>query len=906
MRGKYRRVLTITGHQSNLPGFSKSSFSYNQNIPDYRQSQAGITRVQSEVLPSNSIFTSDFQHTGQSFDRQQSRKNDHPLSHEEAQSGKSYYPQSVIVRKSSRKEAASPFHESSRSFQVWEPKDAQKSYNEAKVQRNDSPKVAEHKSVWRPSGSFPVSSQTGSYWGTLLPTSRGHYSSYGETNELAAVRPWSTSSRTGLASQTAPHAKSVSNILHTSVIKNNPNTEKPASSIRDFSHGLHPMSSRETPRLRKAQSYLFKDSQTSLGGDEIVNTVTANGQNVFSTTPYKQRASGAQISDRFSANLKQLQQSQREEPAREVPRLMGFNQANFNYVNPLYQKANVAQYEAQADRFIKYQHSATAGTETSIHSSAATDNIKESFVPTPHVDLNGSYASGSKKSVSSLVNTTTRGSEHAYKPARTTKSIYGFRGFKRPTWRAVKELSNLSSSDLNERTNSQRYSLHKRKLKIGNIYPSLSPKYSFGQREVSTTPAKPERITTDYSSPSLATLESVQTTTPRPFTSGFKDAQPLLPASDAGVNSSPDRRQFRINRRIFGLKGFDTRPLEGAKPSVNEPDKSVPVQQAFEGFNLTRSQVWQPKSSRIHRWYNKTEATISHDELSKDMSTEAVNRFTPDKYKKNTKIYTHLGFHPVQKRIGNFRSKARWTHNGQNPTTASASHTVSSAYPRSAGDLKVESGTKSEPRPPSKTKLAAMKARLFNSSISNSVRGTRVKGELTNSKKLHESTSVTNGAIVRLPKRPVGVKAVTYADILGSASFSGVGATTQTPVMPSDRRYFPSSTAKTKHTEGAGLWSSGSEDNISGGPKAHAEDEGEDFSSVEKNKLAVRFPEVDSDMNTSGLFLDNEGSGSGGFTVFSTDTTGQGPSEDLLELDYLRISTGNMSFKSMKLSHTET
>ncbi|XP_073331355.1 uncharacterized protein [Pagrus major] len=896
----YKEALSIIHHQSNPPRFSY------QNVPDNRHSREGTTGAQSEVRSANSIFT------GQSFERRQSEVNHHPFSRGVGQSGNSYYSPPVIVRKSSHN--ASPFHQSSRPSQVWDLKDAQKSSNKERLPGNNPPKVAEDETVWQPSRSSLFSSQAGRYWSTSPPTSRWHYSGYEETNELAAVGLLSTSRGVqsskffGLASQTAPRAPSISKSFDTSVIKGNPSPEKLAPSITDFSQGLHSASSSKTPRYRKVQSYLFKDSQASSDGREKVNTATGDGHRAFPTTPHKQTPTDAQVYGRFSSNFKQ---SKTGEPTKEVQHLS-------NYANPLYHNAYMAQYGAHTDSFTKYQHTTPETlAQMSVHPAPGTDNPMQSFLPRPHADFQGNYAPGSGKSVvSSLVNTTTRGSMTAYKPGQTTKSIYGFRGFKNAPLRAVKEPSILSSDGSNERTNSQRYSFDKGKFKIANIHPSLSAKYSFGQRKVSTTPAKLERTPTDYSSPPSGTLDLVQTT-PRPFPSRFKEARPLMPESDAGLDSNPDRRQYRIHKRIYGLKGFGTRPLEGAKSSVSEAEKSTRVQQGFEGFRHRGSQIWQ------HRWYNKTKpgssrvSTMSPTEQnSEDLqsplkavgSAEAVTRFTPDKYKNTHKIYTHLGFHPVQKRIGNATTQTHWKYREQNPATASASHRISSAYPRSAG------GIQSEPRPPNKTKPFAMKPSPLNSSTSSTVRGKRVRGKYTSVKELNGSTSLTNGAgnvpIVRLLKRPARVKAVMYTDILGSASFSGVRGITQTPITPADKDNFPNTSTRMKEKEAPGDWTLNSEDAVlSRENKSRGPEDEVDFSSVEMNKSGVRNEGDDSDMKTSDLFLDNEGSGSGGFDmsdVFSADPTKtQGVGEDLLELDYLRISTGNISFKSTKLSPTE-
>lgn len=890
----YKEALSIIHHQSSPPWFSAGSFSYNQNIPDNRLSREETTGAQGEVRSANSIFT------GQSFERQQSDVNHHPFPRGVGQSGNSFYSPPVIVRKSSQSEAASPFHRRSRPSKVWDFSDPQKSSNKEDLPGNNPPKEAEDQKVWRPSHTSLFSAQAGRYWSTSPPTPRWHSGGHEETNEPAAVGLPSTPRRVqsskffGLASQTAPPAPSISNSLDTSVIKGSPSPEKPAPSITDFSQGLHSVSSIKTPRHRNAQSYLFRDSQTFSDGRETASSATGDGHRAFPTTPYKQTPSDAQVYGRFSTNFKQ---SQTEEPTKEVQHLS-------NNASPLYHNAYMAQYGAQTDSFTKYQHTNPETlAQMSVHPAPGSDNAMQSFHPRPHADFQGS-----------LVNTTTRGSMTAYKPGQTTKSIFGFRGFKNAPLRAAGKPSILSYDGSNERTNSRRYSFDKGKFEIANIHPSHSAKYSFGQRKVSTTPAKLERTPTDDSSPPPGTIDLVQTT-PRPFPSRFKEAQPPMPVSDVGLDSIPDRRQYRIHRRIYGLKGFGTRPLEGAKTSVSEPEKSTRVQQGFEGFRHRGSQIWQ------HRWHNKTEPGSSHlskmsptEQNSEDLksllkkpgSTEAVTRFTPDKYKNTRKIYTHLGFRPVQKRTGSATTQTHCKYREQNPATASASHRISSAYPRSAG------GLKSEPRPPNKTKPFAMKPSPLNSSSSSTVRGKRVRGKHTSVGKLNESTSLTagNAPIVRLLKRPAGVKAVMYTDILGSASFSGVRGITQTPITPADKDNFPNTTARTKEKQAAGDWTLNSEatvlskENTSRGPEDEV-----DFGSVEMNKSAVRNEGDDSDMKTPDLFLDSEGSGSGGlnmYDAFSADPTKSlGVGEDLLELDYLRTSTANVTFKSMKLALTE-
>ncbi|XP_036968616.1 uncharacterized protein LOC119027485 [Acanthopagrus latus] len=887
----YKKASSIIYRQSNPPRFTAGSFSNNQNSPGHRNPREETTGAQGEVRSANSIFT------GQSFERWQSAVKHHPFPRGAERGGNSHYSPSVIVRKSSRDESAGPFHRISRPSQVWDLSDPQKSSNKEGLPGNVPPKVAEDQTVWQPSRSSLFSSQAGRYWSSSPPTPRWHYGAYEETNEPAAVGPPSTSRRVqsskffGLASQTVPPAPPISNSLDTTVNEGSPS---PAPSITDFSQGIHSVSSIKTPRHRNVQSYLFRDSQTSSDGREMVSTATGDGRRAFPTTPHKQTPSDVQVFSRFPPSFKQ---SQTEEPTKEVQHLS-------NNANPLYNNAYMAQYGVQMDSFTINQHTTPETlAHMSVHPAPGSDNTVQSFRPRPHADFQGG-----------LVNVTTGGSMTAHKPGQTAKSIFGFRGFKNAPLRAA---SIPSSDGPTERTHSRRHSFDKGKFKIANMHPSHSGKYSFGQRKVSTTPAKLERTPTDDSSPPPGTLDLVQTT-PRPFPSRFKEAQPLMPASDVGLDGIPDRRRYRIHRRIYGLKGFGTRPLEGAKTSVSEPEKSTGGQRGFEGFRHRESQIWQ------HRWHNNTEPGSSHlskttptEQNSEDLKSllkkpggaEADTRFTPDKYRNTRKIYTHLGFHPVQKRTGSATTQTQWRHREQNPATASASHRISSAYPRSAG------GPKSEPRPPDKTKPFAMKPSPLDgsSSSSSTVRGKRVKAKHTSVRKLNESTSLTYGAgnapIVRLLKRPARVKAVMYTDILGSASFSGVGVT-QTQITPADKDDFPNTAARTKEKQAAGGRTLNSEaavlsrDNTSRGPEDEV-----DLSSVEMNKSAVRDVGDDGDMKTSDLFLDSEGSGSGGlfmYDAFSADPTKiQGVGEDLLELDYLRTSTANITFKSMKLSPAE-
>ncbi|XP_068569970.1 serine-rich adhesin for platelets-like [Cebidichthys violaceus] len=805
--GNYGGASSIIYHQSNPSRVTESSFGYKNNSPDSRQSRAVTTSVPSGMSSATSY---------------------RPLSYNS-------YP--VFIKKTSYKQAASPFHQRSSPPEVWDAKEAHRSKKlKEKVPKNGSP-------------SF-FSSQTGRYRSTLRPTSRGLYSGYKETNERSSAGARRTSSGIlsskffGLASQTAPRAPSVSSSSDASVIKSIPSPEKLTPSITGFSQGLYSASGSVTPRRKKMQSYLFKDSQTAFGGHGTVQTVPDEG-------PHKQRAS--KVTSRFASNAKRLQQSRRKDPTPNVRHLS-------DNANPLHHNNKGAHYGTQTDGFAKYQRTARV-------SAPGKDGI-----------MGSNYAAGSSKSVvSSISDATTRGSTHASTSGQAIKNIYGFKRLENSKWRAAKEPPIPSFSGSNERINSGRSSFDKGKgSKITNTNRPLSPKYSFGQREASATRAKSERTPTEYSAPSPRAHQDLA--------SRFKEARPRLPDSDAGVDSNPDHRRFRIHKRIYGFKAFGPGSLEGARTSVSEPNDSARVQQAFEGFKLRSPQFWQPKSSRINTMSRTEPGSEDHKPLLKTAeSADSVSSVTPDESTKKHKIDSLLVFPPIQNRIENADDEAH----KQNPE----SHRISLAYFRSAGEPDTESRPKSEPGTPDKTELFAKMASLLNSTV---------KGQ---AKTLNESAPINDTA-----KEATVRVAITCADILRRALFSSVTATTQTPTAPADKDDFPNTTtaaaAAAEQKEGAGNLTLNSQEAVRSGDNTSKGPE-----DIEENKMAVGSEDVDDDKKTSDFFLDNEGSGSGGFNVsdvLSTAATkSQGLSEDLSELEYLRISTGNISFKSMTLAHTE-
>lgn len=851
MSGNSAEAVSVTDPYLSPHQFTGRRFVYHQNTPDNR------------VRPAASRTLT----TGASSHRKpQSRLNSHPL----------------IIRKSS----GSPFRQSSGFTQVWDHRDAQKSYSQAPT--NASPELATHKTGW------PL--KAGEYWSGSLPALRGHYSGHKETNELSAVRVPSASGGIqsskflGFASQTVSRAPSISRGLDASVIKRNPGPEKLTSSIHP---DLSSVAGGEAPRHKKVQSYLFKDSQASLNmGDD---TVAGGRQRTggLTTMPLKQ------LYSRHASHF-----IHRKAPVRE------------DDVHPLHFNTSVVQ-SSTTHQLISTVH--PPPVQHSLHPAAGN---KESFAAVSHAASQDDYERSAG------------GSVHGYELGRPTKSIYGIRGFENPPWPTRKEQLPASSS---RRTHSQPYSFNKGKdykFKISHVHPSLSPKYSFGQRGGSSlTPksAKLERAPTDYSPPAPSSSPSgssdlIQTTTvsaPKLFTSGFKDIHPLLPESDPGTGRKPDQREVRAFKTIYRLRGFGTRPLEGAKTLVRKPDT--------HGSELRSPQIWQPKSSR---WSDQTgetgpESISTPTHMQNEQSSAGAespqkpagssesaegSAFTPEKDKKKRKIYTFLGFQSVRDRIGKAPKETHWNYTERDPTVASPpARRASSAQFRSAGGLGVQSSSASGPRSTNTSKPVEAKASLLGASTSSTVRGRRVKGKHINSRKPDRSTPLSGGAVNAAIVRQARVKAVTYADVLGSASFSSVRAAASTPTTPADEGYFPNTTAVSEQTGGGGHWTSKPDDggqsrgNTSTSPGAKAEDEVEGFNGAE-GRNRENNTEVKGDFDA---FLDNEGSGSGAFDpsdVFSNVTTVQPSpkvSEDLLELDYLRLSTENISFKSVKLSHAE-
>ncbi|XP_008433743.1 uncharacterized protein LOC103480541 [Poecilia reticulata] len=707
-------------------------------------------------------------------------------------------------------------------------------------------KVDEDRSARKLNSVFP--SQTGRLQSAQLLTQRGLGSDFLETNQLLMVRVQSGASRMqpknvlDFTNQAWGGAQSLSNSL--SVIKRNPSQERPTS-ISKFPQNQNYVNSREMLEHDNIQSYLVKDSPAQTYTMTNVEQKAFRGQRNTADWARKHSLSGTQEKSRFISN---------------------FN--HFPRTDPN-KKESEAQIGFGRPRVIFYPipHKAAASTPgflhpVSLHPVSEHKN-QQNFVSAVH-----SHSQDGRKAFGVLdrVNVTSREPRQEYTTRRFVKRFHRLNGLTNPERKPAKEMSGPSSADRTQSTLDKGVDIG---FKFSNAYPSLSQKYSFGQRRAAvtatTTPAKLGMVKT--SPPSPVTQVS-STTTVQPFTATPKSQQP-----ETGASMNRNENKFRLYKGRFGLEGYDSQPLEGAKAlprSADSPDKPKP---SFKGFELGSSEVSRPKPIRIYRLYSQRddrEPGSSGDFKMPPKIARAdgsISRFTSNK----TQILQ--SFLPSKNQTVGTRSRTSWIS-----PMVSSSHL--SSLEQSTDEL--------EPKAADGSKPAAEEVPEFKTLTSRTVRGKRVKLTQTGSRRLLGPIAINstgNSVIRRLPR----VKAVTYEDVLGNASFSSV----MSPGHHQGR--FPNVTT----AQGEG-WSSKSDDvkNMSGSPKANVTNE--------ETERVYRKEEADKEVGTSDLFFESEGSGSLDLSdVLSTTSENEPAGNDLLELDYLRKSTGNVSFKSVGKSHLE-
>lgn len=456
----------------------------------------------------------------------------------------------------------------------------------------------------------------------------------------------------------------------------------------------------------------------------------------------------------------------------------------------------------------------------------------QNFVPLRHIGTQTNHPTAPR------LNSTE--STQDYKPG--PKRFPRIQGFGNPLRQPGKEPAGPT------RRNSQMFSLPAFKTK-----PLLLQKYSFGPPPI--TPSKPEQVAGSSLSPGEL---SVTNLTSGSIAASFKN---WPSKSKASLDRNPN--QVRLYKGKFGLEGFGTRPLEGDKALLKSPEMIAPYRSGLEGLKLRSLDFWQPNIIKIIGRYNQTSSSskknqnnkVRGDDFTWSHETEGSNgslNHTND----GKDIRPAKAFNRTHKRLG-----------------IPFSQIASSAHLRSEERLKTP-GADDGNRP----------LRTFTSSTA---RGRPVRTR--HNKKINGSTFIKihkNSPIYRLPKPPQKVKAVTYTDIPGSASFSSIRATGVT--VPSlNNTQLSNATEQTVLTG----------ESRDGRLEAKAENKTKDLQVVAE----TNFDDEADDLKMPELFLRSDGNKVFNVSeVLSAVERHQNARENLLELDYLRTSTGNIFFKSLK------
>lgn len=834
--GGIRETASLINRHS-PPQYTERSFGFSRNDRDNRRSGVRITKVQSRVVtPASGTFTRSALRDQNTFGLPSTKHYSPPQKEENGNSV--YFPQ------------------------TWDSRYTKKSEHDENILTTDSSKADENKSS---SKSFLFPSQTNRLQRVQPLTSRGRYSDYKETNWLPVVEAErelnGKSNALVFRSDAALHGASIGNKIPTF-----PSQEKQTPAV-DFSQNQLPVSNKEMLGHRKILSYLFKDSPGWF------NTVTSDKQGEVKMDAAKRKESpfDTQEKTRFGFDFKRL-----------------------TTIQPVEQDTG-GHKEFRGGQIRKYLPQHTTTSPANQPASVEGKNL-QSLVPTVPLHSQDGYATSSKTFVSmDRVNSSSRELKHNYKSEQSikrTSRLGGFTNSVKPPGSSPSKKPHFQQSILDKGV--------KHPFRFTNMYPYLFPKYSFEQKGASA-PVKPER--TDSSSPALS-IQIPSVSTARPFTTTLRHPPPKRVTD---VNKTATEKQFKLYKGRFGLKGFGAQPLEGAKALPEEPSPSTKT--GFKGFQLNNLQTWEPKSVRIHRRYNQagdaepgSRKVIPvdpngrvkvKDELKPVPRTPKVPVLKPDGQSNLIRNFQLL-LRPVTNQTAWVQSKKNWTQADKNSIWASK--VVSSSYLRSAGRLmmppRLES--KSSKDKVNKSVATANHMTMFKTPTSGIVRGIRVKQA---SRKLDGYTTINATRHIATITGLEG-KAITYADIIGSASFSSIAAVSQPPVTSTDMDYFPNVTTTEENPE----WTlkSDNEGNTTTSLEANQETFQEDFISVKKNLSRKDKVEM------SDLFFDGEGSGSRDLDLSEVSSTeSQTAGRNLLELDYLQKSTRNIFFKSMANSYLD-
>lgn len=695
-----------------------------------------------------------------------------------------------------------------------------------------------------------------------LLNTRGHSSDFKETNQLPMVRVWSGTRRrqVGNLLDFTSQAPRGSEPISNSFIKQNPSPKKPTF-ISVYPHNQNSKSSKEIQEHNNIQSYPFKHSPAQ------VNSVTGVGQNVF--RGQSDAASWAETQSPFGAQRK----------SRFISTFNPFTRADPN------KQVSEAQIRFGGPRVILYPtpHKAVTPTAAVLHPVSAEIKNWQNLASATH-----SHSQVSRKTVAppDQVNATSRESGQEYKQRQSVKRFSRPDGFTNSERKPVQVMSGLSSTDgTRSTTNEGKYV----GLRFSKAYPSLSQKYSFGQRRVSGTSA------------TSANLDKVETSSPPPVTRVGRTsaAQPftstpnsLEPETGSRINGNNTLNRFRLYKGRFGLEGYGSRPLEGAKAFPQTANAVIIPKPSLKVFEFENSvEVPRPKGIRIHRWYDQRDENEagSRGDFKTPPNTSRVDGSVPrfTSHQTTTETQTLRGFQPGRNQTDSVQNRISWKYPEHN--IVRLSQIASSSNVRSAKQLMGNVSPPPRPRAADGNNPVTEGAARFKIPTSSSVRGKRVKLIQADGRKLI-GVIVRNSTRNSVIHRPPRIKAVTYADIVGSASFSSVRAAGQ------DLDHFPNMT--TAQEEG---WSSNSADvkNVSQSAEANVTRDQKDEERVEEQE------EVDNEVEMSELFFESEGSGGFDSSDGLSTTQNESAGNDLLELDYLRKSTGNISFRSLGKSHLE-
>lgn len=846
-----RKTLSFINHRSPPVQYTQGGFGFSQNGQENRQPQVRMTKVKSsEVKPTSSTFTRSSLRGRNTFDGWQTRKHKYSPPQKEENIGN--------------------LHNSNYVSHNWDNRYAMKSNFGKKYFPVDSSKVGDDNSLEKSYSLFP--SQTKRLQSAQPLTPSGRYSDFRETNQLPVVKAdrGSSGRRNNIIfrSRTAPQEVLLSN--------RNPGPEK-RTSVTDVSQNQLSVSNTATPGHKKILSRLFKDSPTQF------NAVTGDKQGGVSmvAAKHEQNSFVAQEEKSFGSDLKWSP-----------------------IMHPI--KQDTDQKKSTGYRIGVYpsQHITASPPPGFFYPASVEGKNLGNFVPTVPLRSQNHHVTSSKTSVpAGQANSSPKDPERNYHPKRISR-LGGFTNSVKPPDPSPSKKSHFQQSSLDKGMNYP--------FKFANMHSYLSPKYSFEQKGASASVPAPAKLArTDSSSPALV-IQVASVSTPVPFTTDFRPFSHLPPKHVVDMNRNATEKRFQIYKGRFGLKGFGTQPLEGAKALPQEPDTSTKAD--FKGFQLRSLQTWGQKRVRIHRRYNQvgdmeprgssTPPVISN-ELGSD-SFKPVPKTPEDKrsvpkptHDKTSTVQTvQLLLRPVMNTTAQVQRKTSRTNEEEN--TVRSSNVISSAYLRSVGLLKTA------PRPESKlsnantNKLVTVSKQMtvLKTPTSSTVRGMRVKQASRRQPNWYTMINATrNIAIIRGPR----VHAFTYADIVGSASFSIRAASR--PLVPTGEDYFPNVT--TVEQEAGWTLNSVNGRNATQTPEASHENDKDEFLSIEKTMFG-KDEEAGNKVETSDLFFDSEGSGSGDVDLSEVSSTeSQAAGKNLLELDYLRKSTGNIFFKSVTRTHLD-